>query len=169
MGWQGTRLQVDEDEPLQAREWRFQRVGWGLLASLVIAALLGVFGNGPLSTARAVDPTGQLRVDYDRFVRHVAQTDLVLTIAPTAATAGRVTAVVDQTWFTDAIWLEQISPQPSSSTLHGDVVELEFEVRDPAQPLAIGIRYRPDAIGVLHPAFGLDRSGMVRLRQLSYP
>ena len=45
-------LEVGQDLDFQRREWAVQRVGWGAMALVILAALLGLFGSsGPLSRA----------------------------------------------------------------------------------------------------------------------
>ena len=44
---------VREDMRFQRRSWMVERAGWLVLTAIALAALTGVFGNGPLSTARA--------------------------------------------------------------------------------------------------------------------
>jgi hypothetical protein len=46
-----SQFQIDEDLNFQRREWKIQRAGWVTMALVIIAALLGVFGAGPLSSA----------------------------------------------------------------------------------------------------------------------
>ena len=40
-------LEIDEDLPFQRREWFAERVAWAVMALLIAAALLGLFGTGP--------------------------------------------------------------------------------------------------------------------------
>lgn len=46
-------LEIEEDLDFQRRMWRLQQIGWALLVLVVVAALLGLFGKGPLSRAVA--------------------------------------------------------------------------------------------------------------------
>jgi hypothetical protein len=49
-------------------EWRAERAGWAALATLVLAATLGVFGAGPLAVTEATGSDG-LAVRFARFAR----------------------------------------------------------------------------------------------------
>jgi hypothetical protein len=60
-------MEVNADIEFQRRVWRVQRIGWLIIAAVIVAALLGVFGGGPLSRA-AVQGDG-LRLEYERFAR----------------------------------------------------------------------------------------------------
>lgn len=75
-------IELSEDLSFQRRQWRWQRAAWMLAGAIVGAGLLGLFGEGPLSTARAVSADGALSVDYERFVRREAPSRIVVTAAP---------------------------------------------------------------------------------------
>src|SRR5215203_1974081 len=60
-------LEVDQDLAFQYREWRVQTIARVLFALFILAALLGVFGSGPLS--RAEWSAGNASVEYPRFAR----------------------------------------------------------------------------------------------------
>jgi hypothetical protein len=68
------RHPVQEDMPMQQRVWRFERVGWYVLVAIVLLALAGLFGNGPLSDAEVVSQDGRVRVEYQRSAEAARQT-----------------------------------------------------------------------------------------------
>ena len=63
-------LEIAQDMTFQRRSWAVQRVGWGVVAVTIGAALLGLLGSGPLSRSTAVAP-GAFAVEYERFVREL--------------------------------------------------------------------------------------------------
>jgi hypothetical protein len=63
-------LQIGEDVDFLRRAWRVQRVGWALLVLILLAALLGLTGTGPLSQATAGSEGGPVRVWFDRQYLH---------------------------------------------------------------------------------------------------
>jgi hypothetical protein len=67
------------------REWRLQRIGWGLLALFLLLALGGLFGDGPLSHSRDASAAGS--VEYERFVRDGLATELIVTPASAAGSS----------------------------------------------------------------------------------
>ncbi len=74
-------LQLPEDMRFQRAEWRVQRIGRLLMLAIVIAALAGVFGDGPLATRFHASGDGVLQVEYDRFVRVGASARLLVKTA----------------------------------------------------------------------------------------
>uniref|UniRef100_A0A1I7YW47 CinA domain-containing protein n=1 Tax=Steinernema glaseri TaxID=37863 RepID=A0A1I7YW47_9BILA len=69
-----------EDMSMQQRVWRFERVGWYLLVIVVLLALAGLFGNGPLSDAEVVSQDGRVKVEYQRLSRSGTTDNLYITV-----------------------------------------------------------------------------------------
>jgi hypothetical protein len=113
-----TRLDIEQDLRFQRREWRFQRAGLVVLSAFVLAALLGVFGNGALSGGHARGP-GALAVTYERLTR-AHRTSRIAIEMPAAA--GAVELVVNREYF-DAVRIERLDPEPSAIDIgRGEVV-----------------------------------------------
>ena len=58
---------VDEIS-LHRKGWIIQRIGWCLMFAFLISALLGLFGEGPLSDKKV--QSGNISVEYERFCRY---------------------------------------------------------------------------------------------------
>jgi len=78
---EGTRLQLTEDEAFQRRDWMAQRVAWVVFFLVLLAALLGLFGSGPLSTGSRRSAGAQ--IDYERFARNGRPMTLTITLDST--------------------------------------------------------------------------------------
>ena len=88
-------LELGQDLPFQRRTWLVQRVGWGVVLLLLLAAAAGLLGRGPLSEKTARSADGALGVRYGRFVRHRAPTTVQLQLAPDVADQGQVRLWLD--------------------------------------------------------------------------
>ena len=66
------------------REWRFERIGWGVIALVLVAGSVGLFGDGRLASASASTTAGGAVVHYERVVRHGAPSEISLRLAPAA-------------------------------------------------------------------------------------
>jgi hypothetical protein len=76
-------LELNQDLRFQRRMWAVQRIGWAVMALVVLAGLLGLFGPGPLSSATAGKEEGPLLVEgYERFVRFRIPTTLQVRLDP---------------------------------------------------------------------------------------
>jgi hypothetical protein len=117
-------VQIEEDPRFQRREWRVQRVAWLAFALIIVAALAGVFGRGPLSKA-SVSGAG-LRLHYERFAR--CRTPQTLTIQLTADDADAEQHVI---WisrdYLQGMEIERITPEPASERLAPGRIEFHFE------------------------------------------
>ena len=71
-------MEIDADLSFHRRVWIAQRIGWFLVGLLIIAALLGFFGSGPVSRA-SVQGNG-LRIEYERFARKQQPTKILFAI-----------------------------------------------------------------------------------------
>lgn len=102
-------LQVEEDRPWQEKFWTAQRVGWLLMAVLVVAALLGATGKGgPLASASVKADGGVL--NYPRITRWQSNEQLVARLP--ASASGEVGIELSRP-FVELFSIESIEPEPS--------------------------------------------------------
>src|SRR4051795_7967085 len=69
-----------EDMKLQSRVWQAERIGWIVMAFLVLAGLFGTFSHGLLSNTMAVSGDSNLSVDYERFSHKTARTQFAISL-----------------------------------------------------------------------------------------
>ena len=50
-------LQIEEDMPFQEWTWKIERVGWVLMALIVLASALGLISEGPIGKTYLGDPS----------------------------------------------------------------------------------------------------------------
>src|SRR5215207_519621 len=104
-------LELDQDLTYQQREWRVERISWIVWLLLIVAALLGLLGPGPLSQTRAGSQDERVWVDYERFVRYRSPTQLIVHIEPDAAQEGMFHLQLDQEFIAKA-QIQRIDPEP---------------------------------------------------------
>jgi len=123
------------------REWLIQRIGWGCMVAFVVAAILGLFGNGLLSEQRIGDArTATLK--YENSGRHAASLRLELTIATQAA--GEVSFDVNEAYL-NSFELKTIVPEPSAVESLGEWLRFKFAAN--GTPTTITLDLMPDKIG----------------------
>jgi len=162
-----SELQIDQDVEFQLREWRMERMGWVALAGFVVAAAVGVFGDGPLSRASASDDSGQLVIRYERFVRASASSELHLQVVASAANSGEITIWADPAYLGD-VEVSSIVPEPKRVEQHGRHIVYVFAVAATAEPSEIAFRYKPARAGRLYGSFGVSEGAPVALRQFAF-
>lgn len=157
-----------DDIGFQRKEWTVQRVGWVLVGLLLLAALAGVFGAGPLSETTTSAEDGTVEVEYERFIRHVGTTTMTVTLGPGTVENGKAQLYISRDLATG--WrLEDVSPAPSTESSTAEWLIYEFDVLGDTPP-KVKFLYRGDGFGHhdgdLHAGPGTDP---VRLWQWIYP
>jgi hypothetical protein len=158
----------EQEEPATTeREWRVQRAGWVLLALIVVAALAGVFGPGPLSWSTTSAADGSLSVEYSRFARNGGPIAVRLEVAPSAAVDGQVQVVLSSELL-DSLEVRQIVPEPESQASTDDGVVFTFALEGD-DPLEASVSATADAMGLRDGAVGLQGEPPLEFWQLFYP
>jgi hypothetical protein len=111
------------EETFHRREWRVQRIGWALLGGLIIAALLGLLGNGPLSRQTLV--LGDSTVEIDRFMRREARSEWIIRTPRSPAESNyQVRLSAD---LLRHIRIASIVPEPREQKLETDAIVFTFD------------------------------------------
>jgi len=163
-----TALEVDDDDRFQRREWRIQRVSWLVLGLVLLAALLGAFGGGPLAHATAGASGIPAVLDYDRFLRFASPTELRLILDPSAIRPDGVAHVWLPHRYLDRVDVRRVTPEPQRVTGGASGVMYEF-LLTPGQAGVISMVVQPERAGMLAGQIVLaDRRGLT-FRQFVYP
>ena len=167
-------MQTELDSRYLEKERVVQRIGWVVIAALVAAALLGVFGGGLLSQGKARHATagGELTLTYPRLGRAESNLEMELQIDAPQATGSEVTAVLSGELLQKAT-IKTISPEPDSQSPQGDGVAYTWQVEDWSQPLIVRFEYEARDWRVIDGRFevsaGQERLGTLAWEQLLFP
>ena len=161
-------LGIREDMRRQRAEWIIERAGWALIALVLVAALAGLLGHGPLSRATAGEPGSRLWAEYHRFERHQAPTELRVHLGPGAGSGGELRVWVGRGYL-DAIELERVDPEPVAVEAGADQHVFVFAMPDPGRPTSVLFRFQPDTYGSLRGRLGLPDGEEVTFDQFAYP
>jgi len=162
---QGKGLQLKFDAPHERSEWFVQRVGWGAMLLLAIAALLGFLGKGIFSDAQAGKAGDDLYIEYDRFVRHEAPFTLRIYCKPGAS--NQFTLSLDRA-FLDRTEIQEIQPTPTRSTIAGSECLFAFSSSGGTNQL-VTFRLSADSFGKLENTVGLNEISRHHLEQFAWP
>ena len=121
-----TSLELEDDIKLHETGWIIQRVGWIIILLLVIAASLGIFGNGLLSKAEIIDDGNKL--SFEKRARYEAP--MQMTIHATSRNE-RIDVRIPQSYF-NIIELDKVVPEPLEQTLANGFVIFTFETEGPS-------------------------------------
>lgn len=120
------RLTQQQEDRFHHREWAMQRVGWVIIAAIVVLALAGLFGDGPLSDA-SVSSREAGSIAYERYTRDGARTTLTITPSATAL-QGNVVRVAIPSAYLQSFSVEEITPEPTQARMSGEDVIYEFTI-----------------------------------------
>lgn len=160
------KLEVNDDLDFQRRVWRFERIGWVLMGLIGFAGLLGLLGGGLLSSAESGDE--RLRIEYQRFHRHLSPAELTIHIDKAAVKNDAVTLVLNQ-GLSDKFKIETIVPPPTQWQLAGDGMHLRFLAADFAALATVRFYLKAQGYGPAAIAIGLEGTTPIALRQFIYP
>lgn len=158
-------LELTSDLALQERVWRAERLSWIVFVLLLIAALLGVFGSGPLAHASHRDPGGRLVVHYERLMRHSTMAALSFSVMP----RGDSAEVWISNRFLREIQIERIVPEPRGMASDAERTLFRFEAASPDHPVRITWHVTPLGYGPLELAGGTPGVPAFHLPLFVYP
>lgn len=161
-------LEISQDVEMQQRIWKMQRIGWGVMALVMLCIMLGLTGRGPLSHATAGASGAPLRVEYERFGRHEAPMELKIHLAPGVARDGKA-----RIWFSrdymEALALEQVSPEQEKMEVHPDRHILEFDLPQSQRPATVVLKTRPQKFGSIAGRVGIENGQTLSFAHFIYP
>ena len=161
-------LEINQDLEFQHLSWKLQRIGWGLMALLLVAALAGLLGPGPLSDTTAGEENSMLWVEYNRFERYQSPIMLKIHLGPGAAKDGKVRLWMNRDYIQN-MELRHIDPEPESVEVGAESTAYVFNIADPEKSTTIFFHLEPNTRGWLPLRIGLQGGPHVSLRQFLYP
>lgn len=160
-------LELYGDPSAAGRFRRWRRTGRILILVTVIAALLGLMGDGPLSKADAYG--GYIRVRYPRFTR-VSQTEAITLVMEAPVTRGGSCTFWVDDGYLRLFNVESITPAPGPAVVTGTHVMYTFRCA-PGEEARVRLRLTstPGSAGPLVGEIGVAEGGYAQLRQYVWP
>lgn len=161
-------LDIEEDLSAQQLRWKIQRLGWAVVALILLCALLGLLGGkGPLNSRTVGDSGNPIQAQYQPFGRLDAQTPLRVAIRPRQADSP-VQVWLSQSYL-EAVDIERVTPEPSEQKVDEDRVTYSFRQVSRQQPATITFFVKPSRWGSLSGEVGAPGAAPLSLMQFSYP
>ncbi|TNC66283.1 hypothetical protein [Rubellimicrobium roseum] len=160
--------EIGEDMAFQSHDWMAERIGWGVMVLVIVAALLGLFAVGPMSWTTSTDTSGLLRVDYGRIQRQTAPASLKLDVDLAAVTDRAIELQLDQT-FLEFFDIDSMQPEPAEAVATAQGLRLRFRAEPGQGRATIYVQLTPQAIGLRRTRLGLAGHEPVELSYFIYP
>lgn len=164
-------LEIDQDLDYETRAYNVRRVAWWLMALIVLAALAGLFGSGPLSHTRAGEAGGPLSLEYGRFARLTAPATLEIQLGPQAAAVREARVWIDRRYLQD-MQIEDMVPEPERVEAGADRLVLVFPLAASAGApgtTSFELHLQAQRVGPLHGRVGLEGGPSLDFHQFVYP
>ena len=157
------------DIEFQRKEWRAQRIGWVVMALIVIGAMVGVLGNsGPVARASRTAGDGSFEVHYYRLERHHGPGELSVEVAPEAVQDGEVRLWLDRDFVVRAE-IQRVVPEPDRVAIEPDRVIYVFAAGEQPGPLTIAFSYEHDGYWLEQGRLGLVDGETVEFSLFLFP
>ena len=151
----------------QTWEWAVERISWFLVAAVLILALLGFLGPGPLGVRNVASVDGDLSVRCYAVVHYEAPTELLVYFR--SSPQSKMARLTLSRSFTDETVLEGITPEPESVEMHDNEIVYNIRIHDAGERRTIVYRYRHTAFGRIAYSVGLLGGPIVRINQFVCP
>lgn len=161
-------LEVAQDLAFQQRQWKAECIGWAFMLLIALLVLIGLFGNGPLSSASVEAPDGDLSAAYGRFARQEAPSTLTFQVVGSQATNNEIELWVSQDYL-ESVEVQRISPQPTEVRGGENRMIYVFAIDDPSATLQVTFSLEPQEMGRLSGEVGVAGGPTVTFNQISYP
>jgi hypothetical protein len=161
-------LDIVQDLEFQRRGWRVQRLSWMGMGLIVLGALAGLFGSGPLSQGKVSSPNDSLQLEYDRFGRFQAPAKLKIILGAGTEQDGQVKVWLSRSYLETAE-VQQVTPQPESVEASPDRLTYVFRTTALDRPTAVTFHLEPEQIGFQTGQIGVFSGQTLKFNQLIYP
>jgi hypothetical protein len=159
-------LELDRDLTFQHREWTIQRAGWLVMLAIIVAALIGLLGSGPLSSATA--EAGPLQLEYSRFERRHAPSELEVTVSNDAESQDQIEVWIS-TDYLASTEITSIVPEPEEVSEADEQMIYRFSIDDQAQTPTIRFALEYDDPGPTTGRMGMIGGPELTFWQFIYP
>lgn len=163
-----TGIEIEGDLAFQQREWRMERIAFVVVGSLIVAALLGLFGSGPLAWAKVADDAGTLSVEYERFARRGGTSAFTVVVSETRQRDGEFQVLFDREYL-EAFTIEAITPQPSDVVVEKERLRYSFTQGAPTGSLTATFHVIPEGLWRVPASVGLPEEDPIRYWHFFYP
>jgi hypothetical protein len=156
------------DIEFERREWKVQRVAWVVMTLIIVAAAVGLFGNGVFAEADKTAADGSVRVDYHRIARHHQPRTLAVDVSPQFVAGGEIRIWLGKEYVNE-LGLQNIIPEPESTEIEPDRVVYTFTAGEGEGPFTITFYYESDGVWRQTGRLGVVDGAEITFSQFVFP
>ena len=161
-------LEIERDPAFERHNRIAQQAGGAVMALLLVAAALGLFGSGLFSATSVGEKSGPLRLEYERFARVDSPLRLRVLLGPGAAREGKARLWLSSEYL-ERVQVRRIQPPPEAVELGPDGQTFTFAVGELAASAVVVFDLEPQQAGTLSGHARLEGAVPLAFRQFVYP
>ncbi|MDQ3870976.1 MAG: hypothetical protein M3301_05080 [Chloroflexota bacterium] len=142
-------------------------MGWTAITLLLVAALIGLAGEGPLSLATASDEGAGFQVEYYRS-RHGSPEQLKIRVREPATRGGEVRVSLDRE-YVEGVVLEAVVPEPDTVQARTEWIVYAFTVEPAQGSTTVTFNVTHQKVGLVAVRVALGDGAPVTFSQFVYP
>lgn len=136
------------DDEAKEREWKVDRIAWGLIALVVAASANGLLGDGPLAretVGREADGASYT-LGYQDINRRDHMSTMTVAVDAPAAEGGTLQVALSP-GLASALRVRSTVPDADGGGMGPEGAVYMFEVEDWSAPVRVTFEYMPDRLG----------------------
>jgi len=157
-----------EDLEFQRKTWIVERVGWALLAAILVGAAAGLFGPGFFARVSAPAAEGGFTLEYLRFARMHSPVELRVRLEPSAAPGDRIRILIS-TEYLDRFSINGVVPEPERAELGADGIAFVFTGSTAGSGGSVRFLLEADRPGPARGTVAVNAGAPLQVRQYFYP
>jgi hypothetical protein len=161
-------IQSGADPRFEAGWSRLERAMWTVLVLFVLAGLAGLFGKGLFSARWRASPSADLRVHFERFLRHKVASSIQIEVSDGVPSPAPVNITISR-HLADTLNLQRTGPKPDVEISSPDGVVLSYATVPPGG-LHIELTQEPRTLGTVAGSIAVGgAASTIPLAQFVYP
>jgi hypothetical protein len=140
-------LALGDDRDFERIWWRIEIGLWTFLVAVLVLALIGLLGHGPLAYKELSTSDKALEIRYERIAHYKSPAILQVRIHPTLFRDGKAYVHLSRVTV-QGMGAQRIIPQPEKSMPDDDGISYLFPPEDPSLPLIVSFALEPSRAGL---------------------
>lgn len=149
-------------------EWSLERLGWIVMAGVIVAGLAGGLGRGPLVRRDVANDDGSSRARYYAVERAAAPTRLDLWWDASQVRGPQIDVAMSRS-FADGTTIESIVPKPLEVVAREGQIIYSFIAADSPNGEEVTFHYKHEAFGPFDYEVAVGDREPIRVRQFVLP